>query len=129
MRNLVYRVGPKTPSSPYSGHGPKSSGSTCHASEHNYLLSFCHIGTPEAPQEVDIGHLWSNHVNTSQFGVHIGPNLAPYKQYLKPDEARKGYHEPTMSTNSPSKPQGSQNYEGQGQEDTHVFSKSYCNRA
>ena len=26
-----------------------------------------------------------------------------YKQYLKPDDARKGYHEPTMSTKPPSK--------------------------
>ena len=26
-----------------------------------------------------------------------------YKQYLKPDDAREGYHEPTMSTKPPSK--------------------------
>ena len=38
---------------------------------------------------------------TPQFGVQIGPNLAPYKQYLEPDDARKGYHEPTMSTEHP----------------------------
>ena len=31
----------------------------------------------------------------------MGPNLAPYKQYLKPDDARKGYHELTMSTKHP----------------------------
>ena len=36
-----------------------------------------------------------------QFGVSIGPNLAPHKQYLEPDDARKGYHEPTMSTKHP----------------------------
>ena len=35
---------------------------------------------------------------TPQFEVQIGPNLAPHKQYLKPDDARKGHHEPTMST-------------------------------
>ena len=29
---------------------------------------------------------------TPQFGVQIGPNLAPYKQYLKPDDARKGFY-------------------------------------
>ena len=66
---------------------------------------------------------------TPQFGVQIGPNLAPYKQYLKPDDARKGYVEPALSTQHPSKSQDPQNYEGQGQEDTHVFSKSYCNEA
>ena len=38
---------------------------------------------------------------TPQFGVQIGPNLAPYKQNLKPDDARKGDHEPTMSTKQP----------------------------
>ena len=35
---------------------------------------------------------------TPQFGVQGGPNLAPYRQYLKPDDGRKGYHKPTMST-------------------------------
>ena len=38
---------------------------------------------------------------TPQFGLQIGPNLAPYNQYLEPDDARKGYHEPTMSTEHP----------------------------
>ena len=66
---------------------------------------------------------------TPQFGVQIGPNLAPYKQYLKPDDARKGYHEPQCQKNIPAKSQGSQNYEGQGQEDTHVVSKFHCNKA
>ena len=63
MRNLVYRVGPKTPDSPPSGHGPKFWGSSCHASKHIYLLCCCHVGTPEAPQEINIGHLWSYHVS------------------------------------------------------------------
>ena len=54
---------------------------------------------------------------------------SPYNQYLKAGDARKGYHEPTMSTKSSSMSQGSQNYEGQGQEGTQVFSKSSCNRA
>ena len=38
---------------------------------------------------------------TPQFGVKIGANLVQRKQYLKPDDARKGYHEPTMSTEPP----------------------------
>ena len=48
---------------PPSGHGPKFLGSNCHASKHYYLVGFCHIGTPEAPQEVDTGHLWSHNVS------------------------------------------------------------------
>ena len=40
---------------------------------------------------------------TPHFGDKIGPNLGLYKQYLKPDDARKGYHEPTMSTKPSSK--------------------------
>ena len=40
---------------------------------------------------------------TPQFGDKIGPNLGLYRQYLKPDDARKGYHEPTMSPQPPSK--------------------------
>ena len=35
---------------------------------------------------------------TPQFGGQIWSNLVPYKQFLKPDDARKGYHETTMST-------------------------------
>ena len=38
---------------------------------------------------------------TPQFGVQSGPNLAPFYQYLEADDARKGYHEPTMSTKPP----------------------------
>ena len=33
---------------------------------------------------------------TLQFGIQFGPNLAPYSRYPKPDDARKGYHEPTI---------------------------------
>ena len=66
---------------------------------------------------------------TPQFGGKLGSNLAPCKQYLKPDDARKGYHERSMSTNPPSKSLGPQNHEGQVQECTHVISKSQCNRA
>ena len=40
---------------------------------------------------------------THQFGDKIGPNLGLYKQFLKPDDARKGYDEPTMSTKPHSK--------------------------
>ena len=63
MRNLAYRVGPKTPDLRSSGHGRLNLGSTCHAPKHRYLVGFCHIGTPEAPQEFDTGHLWSHHVS------------------------------------------------------------------
>ena len=31
--------------------------------KHSYLRRFRNIGTPEEPQEVDIGHLWSHHVS------------------------------------------------------------------
>ena len=34
---------------------------------------------------------------TLQFGLNIGPNLAPCQQYLRLEEARKCYHKPTMS--------------------------------
>ena len=63
---------------------------------------------------------------TPQFGVKLSPNLAPCKQCLKPHDARNGYHEPTMSTNRPLQVnlQGSENYEGKGQGDTHELSKS-----
>ena len=40
---------------------------------------------------------------TPQFEDKIGPNLGPYRQHLKPDDARKGYHEPTMSAKPSSK--------------------------
>ena len=40
---------------------------------------------------------------TPQFGDKIGRNLGPYEQHLRPDDARKGYHEPTMSPKPPSK--------------------------
>ena len=63
MRNLVYLVGPKTPNLPSPGHGAKFLGSNCHASKHRYLLGFRHIGTPGAPKEVNIDHLWSHHVS------------------------------------------------------------------
>ena len=59
----MYRVGPKTYTLPPAGHGRLNLRSNRHASKHNYLLGFCHIGTPEEPQEVDIGHLWSHHVS------------------------------------------------------------------
>ena len=52
---------------------------------------------------------------THQFGGKIGYNLAPCQQYLKPDDAREGYHEPTVLTKPLSKSPGPQNYEGQGQ--------------
>ena len=32
-----------------------------------------------------------------QFGDKIGPNLGPYEQHLRPDDARKGYHERALS--------------------------------
>ena len=48
----------------------------------------------------------------SEFRIEIGANLAPQESYL-------GYHKPTMSP---------QNFEGQGQQGTHVSIKSSCNR-
>ena len=47
----------------------------------------------------------------------VGKQLGDYGlQYLKSDDARKGYHKPTMPPKPPSKSQGLQNYEGQGQQ-------------
>ena len=42
--------------------------SNCHASKHCYLLGFCYIGTPEAPQEVNIGLFGATMSATPQFG-------------------------------------------------------------
>ena len=61
--NLVYRVGPKTSKLPSDGRDAKFWGSNCHASKHGYFIRFCYIGTPEAPQGVNIGHLWSHQVS------------------------------------------------------------------
>ena len=61
--DLVYRAGPKTPDLPSPGHGPEFWACNCHAAKHSYLLRFCYIGTPEAPQKVNIGHLWFHHVS------------------------------------------------------------------
>ena len=41
--------------------------------------------------------------DTPQFGEKFGPNLGPYEQHLKLDDARKGYHERTMPPQPPSK--------------------------
>ena len=38
---------------------------------------------------------------TPQCGIKIGPHLAPSKESLKPDDGKKGYHEPTMPTKHP----------------------------
>ena len=38
---------------------------------------------------------------TPLFGVEIGPEVAPCTQFLKPNDARQGYHEPTMSNETP----------------------------
>ena len=38
---------------------------------------------------------------TPLFGVKIGPEVAPCTQFLKPNDARQGYHEPTMSNKTP----------------------------
>ena len=59
----------------------------------------------------------------------IAAYLAPYKQYLEPDDAKNGHHEPTCQHNHPSKSTGPQNYKDQGQEGIHVFNKSYHDRA
>ena len=59
---------------------------------------------------------------TPQFGVQITPNLS----LMTPEKATMSLQ---CQQNTPSKSQGSQSYEDQGQDDTHVLSKSYCNRA
>ena len=122
MRNLVYRVGPKTSDLPPPERDAKFWGSNCHASKHCYLLGFCYIGTPEALQEVNIGHLWFHHVSYTSMWSQNWTNLAPSKQYLKPDDARKGYNEPTMPTRHSSKSQGPRNHEGQDQENSMLVS-------
>ena len=71
MRNLVYRVGPKTSDLPSDGRDAKFWGSNCHASEYGYLLSFCNIGTPEALQHVNIGHLGAHHVSYTSIWSQI----------------------------------------------------------
>ena len=38
---------------------------------------------------------------TPLFGVKIGAEAAPCTKLLKPNDARKGYHEPTMSNKTP----------------------------
>ena len=123
------KVGPKTYTFPCSGHGPKHLGSYCHASKLGYLFGFCHIDTQKHPRRSILAIFGPTMSATPQCGVKIEPNLAPSKQFLKPDDARKGYREPTMSTKPPPKSQVPQNYEGQGQEGTHVLSKSCCERA
>ena len=82
--------------------------------------AICYVFAPSAPQKLPersiLAIFGSTMSATPQCGVKIGPNLAPSKQHLKPDDARKGYHEPTMPTRHLSKSQGLQNYEGKGQE-------------
>ena len=77
--------------------GPNSGPPITMLQKHSYLLGFCLICTPEALQEVNIGHLGSTMLATPLFGVKIGPEVAPCTQFLKLNDARKGYHEPTMS--------------------------------
>ena len=104
MRNLVYRVGPKTYTLPSSGHGPKFLGSNYHASKHCYLLGFCFIGTPEAPQEVDIGHLWSYYVSyTSNLVSKLGPiwhQISSISSLMTPEKAATSLQ---CQQNTPSK--------------------------
>ena len=84
----MYRVGPKTPRFPPSGDVLSILWLHCHAPKHQYLLGFCHVGTPEAPQEVNLES-------------KLGPEVAPCTQFLKPNDARKGYREPTISNRTP----------------------------
>ena len=57
MRNLVYRAGPKFLNVKFTISWK------CNVSNLNIAinLGFCDIGTPEAPQEVNIGDAGSNH--------------------------------------------------------------------
>ena len=85
----MYRVGPKTPDLPPSGHGPKFWGSNRHASKHSYLLGFCHIGTQGHPKRSALPILGRTISATPRSGVEIRPNLAPCDAYLEPGDPRK----------------------------------------
>ena len=98
MRNLVHRVWPKTPNLPPAGHGAKFWGSNCHASKNRYLL-FATL----APQEIDIGYLWSHHVSYTIWNPNWAQSgtVSALSGHLKPGDARKGYHKLTLSTKHP----------------------------
>ena len=110
-------------------HALLNLGSNCQASKHNYLRCFCHIGTPEAPQEVNISHLGFHHVSYTSIWSR---NLTQSGTMQAISEAyQKRLSETCNVKQKPaSKTQGPQNYEGQGQERTHVcISTSHCDQA
>ena len=62
---------------------------------------FATLAPQEHPKRSILAILGPTMSATLQFEVQIEPNLAPYEQYLEPDDARKGYHERTMSNKTP----------------------------
>ena len=127
MRNLVYRVGPKTSDLPSPWHGPKFWGSNCHATKH-YIYYFFNTLAPQRHPKRPILAIFGPAMSaTPLFGDKIGPHLAPYESHVQPDDP--SHHKPTMSNGTPFHVKGPQNHEGQGQEGTHVFNKSHCNTA
>ena len=94
-----------------------------------YLPRFCHIGTPESPQEVNIGHRWFQNVSQDDFGVRIGPNLVPCRPHQKPDGPKKATMNLQCQKTTFFMSQCPHNHEGQGQVGTHVFNKCKYNTA
>ena len=101
MRNLVKRVGPKTSFYHLQGMGPNSQAALAMLQNITIYYIFATLAPQKHPRRSILAIFGPTMSATPQFGVQIGPNLAPYRQYLKPIEARKGYHEPPMSVIHP----------------------------
>ena len=65
-------------------------------------LVFATLAPQERPERPILAIFGPTMSATPQFGDKSRPNLGPYEQHLRPDNARKGYHEPAMSTKPPS---------------------------
>ena len=62
---------------------------------------FATLAPQEHPKRSILATVGPTMSATPQFGFKIGPNLAPCKQYLKPNDAKRSYHEHAMSTKTP----------------------------
>ena len=102
MRNLACRVGPKASFYHLLGMVPNSGAAA--AMLQNIPVAIYYVFATLAPQKHAKRSILAifgiTMTATPQFGVKIGSHLAPCKRYLKPDDARGGYKEPTMSTES-----------------------------